>query len=287
MYAIGVDVGGTTVKLGCVKDGLHIVYREKRQSPRDPQMMAQTIFSMVSIAQQRYPGVKVGISCAGSMDSNGQVTANHLGWVSVPLGAMIYELFNRPIPMENDAMCALAAEHIYGTLNGCTTGILITLGTGIGGGIIVGGVPARGNMGLHGEVGHMITHADGRRCNCGQQGCWEMYAAASKLREAAGGMSVREVMSNVRAGKLLDIWGNYIHEVVIGLSSLMMIFIPEIIAIGGGLSNAGDIVINAIRSELEETSAFRIFNPTCRIVSAHFQNDAGILGAAALASMME
>ena len=287
MYAIGVDVGGTTVKLGCVKDGLHIVYRDRRQSPRDPLLMAQTIYSMVSIAQKRYPGTKVGISCAGSMDSDGNVTAAHLGWVSEPLGAMIYELFNRPIPMENDAMCALAAEHIYGTLNGCSTGILITLGTGIGGGIIIGDVPARGYMGLHGEVGHMITHADGRVCSCGQRGCWEMYAAASKLREAAGGMSVREVMSNVRAGKLRDIWENYIHEVVIGLSSLMMIFIPEIIAIGGGLSNAGDIVINAIRAEIEQTSAFKTFTPFTRIVSAHFQNDAGILGAAVLASMME
>ncbi|MPN39462.1 Glucokinase [bioreactor metagenome] len=142
-------------------------------------------------------------------------------------------------------------------------------------------------MGMHGEIGHMITHADGRPCSCGQNGCWEMYAAASKLREASQGMSVREVMNNVRAGRMIDIWENYIHEVVIGLSSLMMIFAPEVIAIGGGLSNAGSIVIDTLRAEVEKTSAFNTFNPFTRIVSAHFQNDAGILGAAALASMME
>ena len=286
MYAIGVDVGGTTVKLGCVQDGINIIYRDRRHSPRDPQQMAQAIYSMVTIALKRFPGASVGISCPGSMDSQGNVTANQLGWVSVPLGALLYEQFKRSLPMENDAMCALAAEHIYGALKGCQTGILITLGTGIGGGIIIGGIPARGYMGLHGEIGHMITHADGRPCSCGQQGCWEMYAAASKLREAAGGMSVREVMANVRAGRLLDIWENHIHEVVIGLSSLMMIFAPEVIAIGGGLSNAGDIVIDAIREEVEKTSAFNTFNPFTQIVSATFQNDAGILGAAALSGMV-
>jgi glucokinase len=285
MYAIGVDIGGTTIKLGCVQDGLNIIYRDRRQSPRDPAQMAQAIHSMVSVAERKFPGAPVGISCAGSMDNQGYVTASQLGWQAAPLGPLLYEQFNRALPMENDAMCALAAEHIHGALKGCDTGLLITLGTGIGGGIIVGGVPARGHMGLHGEVGHMITHADGRPCSCGQNGCWEMYAAASKLREMAGGISVREAISRIRAGDLLDIWEAYVHEVVIGLSSLMMIFAPQIIAIGGGLSNAGDIVIGTFRQQVEQTSAFRTFNPFTQIVSAHFQNDAGILGAAALAQL--
>ena len=108
MYAIGVDVGGTTVKLGCVQDGINIIYRDKRQSPRDPLQMAQAIHSMVSIALKRFPGAAVGISCAGSMNSQGNVTASQLGWVSAPLGALLYEQFQRSLPMENDAMCALA-----------------------------------------------------------------------------------------------------------------------------------------------------------------------------------
>ncbi len=285
MYAIGVDIGGTTVKLGCVKGGLDIVYRDRRQSPRDPQEMARAIHGMVQVAHKRFPGAPVGISCAGSMDDRGFVTANQLGWVNAPLGLLLYQLFEKALPMENDAVCALAAEHIHGALKGHDTAILITLGTGIGGGIIIGGKPVRGHHGLHGEVGHMITHAGGKPCSCGQLGCWEMYAAASSLRKMAGGMSVREVMSNVRAGRLQDIWQAYIQEVVVGLSSLMMIFAPSIIAIGGGLSNAGDIVINTIRQEVERTSAFQTFNPFTMVVSARFQNDAGILGAAALATM--
>ena len=283
MYAIGVDIGATTVKLGCVKDGLEIVYRDKRRSPRDPAEMTEAIYTMAQIAIKRFPGAKVGISCAGSLDSQGYVTANQLGWVGAPLGSLLYERFHEGLPMENDAMCALAAEHLFGTLKNCDTGILITLGTGIGGGVIISGAPARGHMGLHGEIGHMITHGDGRQCSCGQKGCWEMYAAASILRGMTGGLSVREVITHVRAGELQELWTSYIDEVVIGLSSLMMVFAPSVIAIGGGLSNAGDIVIDTIREAVEKTSAFNVFNPFTQIVSAHFQNDAGILGAAALA----
>ncbi|MHC1786991.1 MAG: ROK family protein [Christensenellales bacterium] len=283
MYAIGIDIGGTTVKLGCVKDGFEIVYRDKRRSPRDPKQMAEAIYSMASVAQKRFPGARIGISCAGSLDGQGFVTASQLGWVAAPLGGLLYDLFQEALPMENDAMCALAAEHLYGALQGHDTGLLITLGTGIGGGLIIGGQPARGHMALHGEIGHMITHGDGRQCSCGQQGCWETYAAASVLRGMAGGMSVREVIAQVNAGEMQDVWQSYIHEVVIGLCSLMMIFAPSVIAIGGGLSNAGSLVIDTLRDQIHKTSAYNTFNPFTQIVSAHFQNDAGILGAATLA----
>lgn len=286
MYAIGIDIGGTTVKLGCVKDGYEIVYRDRRRSPRDPAEMADSIYQMAQIALRRFPGAPVGISCAGSLDGRGYVTANQLGWVSVPLGPLIFERFNMALPMENDAVCALAAEHIAGALKGQNTGLLLTFGTGIGGGVIIGGQPMRGHDGLHGEIGHMITHAGGRQCSCGQKGCWEMYAAARILRVMAGGISVREVINQVRAGQMMDIWQTYIEEVTIGISSLMMIFSPSVIAIGGGLSNAGDIVLDAIRGSVEKTSAFSTFNPFTRLVTAHFQNDAGILGASALASLV-
>jgi glucokinase len=286
MYAIGIDIGGTTVKLGVVRDGLEIIYRDRRRSPRDPQEMAAAIHSMVRVAKKRFPDSRIGISCAGSLDSSGHVTANQLGWVAAPLGPLLYELFQQPIPMENDAMCALAAEHFHGALKGYETGLLITLGTGIGGGIIIGGMPVRGHNGLHGEIGHMITHAGGRQCSCGQQGCWEMYAAASALRKMAGGLSVRETISLIRAGELQEVWQEYVHEVCVGMCSLMMIFAPDVIAIGGGLSNAGDIVVDNIRQCVQNTSAYQVFNPFTQIVTARFQNDAGILGAAALASMV-
>lgn len=245
--------------------------------------MARTIYDMVVLARKRYPGAPVGISCAGSIDSEGYVTANQLGWVDAPLAQMVSQLFGAPIPLDNDALCALEAERRYGALKNCKTGLLLTFGTGIGGGVIINGRPMRGYRGMHGEIGHMITHAGGRQCSCGQLGCWEAYAAASILRQMAGGMPVKEVISRVRLGELGDIWQAYIAEVAAGIASLMMIFVPEVIAIGGGLSNAGDLVIDSIRHMAQASTAFQIYNPFTRIVSAQFQNDAGIIGAASLA----
>ena len=129
----------------------------------------------------------MGISC-GQYDGGGYVTAGQLGWFNAPLGELIEQMFGEPIPMDNDAMCALYAEAAYGVLKDCSTGILVTFGTGIGGGIITENRPLRGHGGLHGEIGHMLTHAGGRPCSCGQIGCWEAYAAASVLRQMAGGM---------------------------------------------------------------------------------------------------
>lgn len=282
---IGVDIGGTTIKLGCVQDGLDIVYRDRRFSPRDVSQMAQAVYEMVLTARKRFPDAPVGVSCAGSIDGGGFVTAAQLGWINAPLGDLLARLFGRAVPLDNDAMCALYAEAQYGTLKGCSAGILVTFGTGIGGGVIVDGRPLRGHGGLHGEIGHMLTHAGGRPCTCGQVGCWEAYAAASVLRQMAGGMPVKEVISRVRAGELADVWHAYLNEVALGLASLMMIFAPEVIAIGGGLSNAGDIVIAGIREAAQATPSFQIYNPFTRIELAQFQNDAGILGAAALAEM--
>lgn len=282
MHTIGIDIGGTTIKLGCVQDRLNIIYRDRRFSPREPEAMAQAVYDMVRVAQKRFPEAPVGISCAGSIDRGGYVTAAQLGWLNAPLGQMIASLFGYLVPMENDAMCALEAERRYGVLKDCETGILVTFGTGIGGGVIVGGRPMHGYGGLHGEIGHMLIHAGDRPCSCGQAGCWEAYAAARVLRQMAGGIPVREVIARVRAGELIDVWHAYLHEVALGLSSLMMMFAPEVIAIGGGLSNAGDIVIEGIRAATEAMPAFQIYNPFTQIVSAHFQNDAGILGAAAL-----
>ena len=292
LAALGIDIGGTKVAGGVVAPDGTILATARRATPGGS--VADTEDAIVAVAEELAAGhdgdlVGVGIGAAGWFDRTGDTVlfSPHLAWRHASLRKDLSARLQRPLWVGNDADAAAWAEYRYGAARGADLALMITLGTGIGGGVIIGGVPARGCMGMHGEIGHMITHADGRPCSCGQNGCWEMYAAASKLREASQGMSVREVMNNVRAGRMIDIWENYIHEVVIGLSSLMMIFAPEVIAIGGGLSNAGSIVIDTLRAEVEKTSAFNTFNPFTQIVSASFQNDAGILGAAALASMME
>lgn len=283
MSVIGVDVGGTQIKLGIVRNDLEVVYRNQRPTPGTAQDIVIAIYDMVTAAWRMAPGAAVGISFAGTWDNEGRVTANQLGLKNAPVKQMLQDAFGMALPVENDAVCALMAEHCYGVLKGCEVGILLTLGTGIGGGVIVHGQPLRGYQGLHGELGHMITHPDGSLCSCGQKGCWEQYAAARALGQMAAPLTTKELVDQVRGGRQSDMWQQYIHEVAVGIQSLIMIFMPEVIAIGGGLSNAGSIVVDSIREAVESTSAFRTYCPFTRIVPACFRNDAGIIGAVALA----
>lgn len=283
MSLIGVDVGGTRIKTGVVQRNLEVCWRDERATPDTAQGIVQAVYDMVQLAWRKAPGARVGVSFAGTWDGEGCVTANQLGLKRAPVKRMLQDAFGVALPLENDAVCALLAEHRYGSLQGCETAILLTLGTGIGGGVLVQGQPLRGHRGLHGELGHMITHLNGLACSCGQNGCWEQYAAARALGHMAAPLTTGELIACVRDGVHVDLWQRYIQELVGGIQSLMMVFMPEVLAIGGGLSNAGDMVADSIREAVELTSAFRTYCPFLRIVPAHFRNDAGIIGAAALA----
>lgn len=280
---IGIDVGGTTLKLGVVQNGLDIVYRDTRPSPHDAEKMAAELYDMIITAQQHYPGATAAISTAGTIDEDGCLDANQLGFEKAPVGPLLFEKLGYKIPIENDGVCALVAEHAVGSLKGSSSCLMITLGTGVGGGVIVENKPYRGHKRTHAELGHMITHVDGKKCSCGQTGCWECYASASALSEMAGGIPPREVIDRVRKGELQDVWQSWVHEVAQGLIGLCSIFYPERIAIGGGLSNAGELVVGAIRDEVMRDPGYQSYYAPLQIVQAHFQNDAGILGAAALA----
>lgn len=287
MYAIGLDIGGTTLKLGLVRNGQEIVYRDTRPSVHEASGLARAAGEMIRKAWALHPEAPAGISCAGAFDPDGLWNANQLHLERVPLPDLLRQEIGRDIPLENDGVCALLAELDSGSLRNCRTGIMVTLGTGIGGGVIVDGKPYSGYMNNHAELGHMITHADGIRCSCGQTGCWEIYASAGALSRAAGGLSPQEVLRRVEQGGLSDVWENWLHEVAQGLIGLCAVFFPEIIAIGGGLSNAGDTLIGGIRRAMEADPGFQAYYSFVRLVSTHFRNDAGMLGAAALAMRNE
>ncbi|NLD52594.1 MAG: ROK family protein [Clostridiales bacterium] len=283
MSIIGVDVGGTNIKAGVLQDTFEVCCRLDKPTPPTAGGIVNTIQEIVAELWRHVPGAPVGISFAGTWDNQGRVTANQLGLKNAPVKQMLQDVFGMDIPVENDAVCALIAEHRYGALKDCQVGILLTLGTGIGGGVMVHGQPLRGYQGVHGELGHMITHLDGRLCSCGQKGCWEQYAAARVLGQMAAPLTTKELADQVRNGLQSDVWQQYIHEVVGGIQSLLMVFMPEVIVIGGGLSGAGSILVGSIQQELEQTSAFQTYCPFTRVVPASFRNDAGIIGAAALA----
>lgn len=282
MGIIGIDVGGTHIKAGVVQNNLEICHRQERATPGTAQGIVDTIHDMARDIWHHAPGAPVGISFAGTWDNEGCVTANQLGLKNAPVKRMLHQKFGMALPVENDAVCALMAEYRYGALKDSEVGILLTLGTGIGGGVIIHGQPLCGYQGLHGEIGHLITHPDGRQCSCGQKGCWEQYAAARVLGQMAAPLTTIELVDRVRDAHQSEVWRQYIQEVVYGIQSLMMVFMPEAIAIGGGLSNAGSILLDSIRETVETTSAFKTYCPFTRIVPARFRNDAGIIGAVAL-----
>lgn len=283
MRKIGIDVGGTTLKLGVVENDRDIIDRDTRPSPHDPEEMAATLYEMIAAARKRFGMLPAAISTAGEIDGEGNITANQLGFFKAPVGPELFRRLGERIPIENDGICALVAEHTAGALKEYDSALMITLGTGIGGGVIVDGKPYHGFRGAHAELGHMITHVGGKPCSCGQRGCWECYASASALSEMAGGMKPRDVIDRVRRGEMADVWDAYTTEVAQGIIGLFSIFYPGAIAIGGGLSNAGEMVVGAIRDKVESDPGYQLYYRPAKVVAAQFQNDAGILGAAALA----
>lgn len=285
MPVIGIDVGGTTVKLGVVENGRDIVYRDTRPSIHEPAKMAQLIYEMIVAARERFPGARAAISAAGHIDGEGNIDANQLGFRHAPVGPLLFEKLGERVPIENDGIAAMMAEYRAGALQGYDSCIMVTLGTGIGGGVVLHGQPLRGYRGgesTNAEIGHMITHADGVLCSCGQTGCWEAYASATALSQMAGGLPPREVVDRVKAGEMQELWARYIREISQGILGLLSIFYPQAVALGGGLSQAGDILIGRVIADLERDPNFRLRHADVKIMPAHFLNDAGILGAAAL-----
>lgn len=291
MNCIGVDVGGTTIKLGIVRNGTIIERMESPSTAGRPEVMADRIADMIRRACDLAETDRFGVACAGSVDAQtGVVGADNLGWVGVPLRNLLETRLNARVPLVNDGYAAMFSEWICGALKGRTCAVYLTLGTGIGGGVIMDGKPRRGARGVETELGHMITHADGLLCSCGAQGCFEAYASARALQRLQGDdMPVKSIIDGAKAGDpaLLAVWRQYVHELGIGIISLMSIFAPEIVVLGGGISNAGAFLIDSVQNELSSTPVYRRLYSHIPVAAAHNGNDAGILGAAQFALKQE
>lgn len=287
MRAIGIDVGGTAIKFALVSDG-EVLLRAQCPTPTgDPPALAKAAAALIRENAPDWEMLPIGFACAGDVDpKTGLVSADNLGWQNVPLGSLLREALGRDVLLEQDTHAAMMAEWANGSLKGEKNALYLTIGTGVGGGAILDGRPYREIRRPGSEFGHMITHADGEPCPCGERGCYERYASSAALvRRAKGYKNAKEIVDAVQRNDpaILPIWESYIEEVCVGLVSLMAIFYPETISIGGGISASGDFLLNAILKGLSHHEGYRKYYSHIRIRLADFGNDAGVLGAAAAA----
>ena len=223
----------------------------------------------------------IGIALPGSFNSERThvIHAYNLDFHDVDVkGSMTNRFPGVPIIALNDADAATVAEHSYGALKGAKTAVLLTLGTGVGGGLILGGKLFLGGMGHGVELGHMTLDYDGKRHDCGNRGCVEMYCNAEALR-ADSGHSVEKIIEGIRTGdpEFDPVIERYADALSGALVSIVHLLDPEVIALGGGIASAGQPLVGAVATKVQQKSFFKT---SSRIVPAMFGNDAGLVGAA-------
>lgn len=313
--AIGIDIGGTKVAGGLVDVDGNITQRARRDTPhrsKSPSVVEDTIVEVVAELLQIVGSgtvAAVGIGAAGfvAADRATVVFAPHLSWRHEPLQEALQKRIAMPIFVDNDANAAVWAEWKFGAAQGETHLMMITLGTGIGGGILINGEVQRGRFGIAGEFGHMQIVPGGHRCECGNRGCWEQYASGNALvREARSLFSASSPIASDLFDRAEGIPGNLTGPLItqaahdgdptarellaeignwlgLGIANLAAAFDPGVFVIGGGLSAAGDLLLDSARETFKRQLTGRGYRPEARIVAAELGNDAGLIGAADLA----
>lgn len=310
MLAIGVDIGGTKVAGGVVDDTGAVIDRERQDGPGENVEETESIIvDVVERLQARHDDVQaVGVGAAGwiANDHATVLFSPHLAWRNEPLRDALAERIGLPLIVENDANAAAWAEYRFGAAQDEPVVVCVTLGTGIGGGLVVNGAVYRGAYGIACEYGHMTLVPEGRRCACGNLGCWEMYASGRALardaRELAlespaaaarmidlagsvGGLSGAVVTAAAAAGdpaaeSICTTMGRWLGR---GLANLAAVIDPSIFVIGGGVSEAGELLLRPAREEFAHTLTGRGFRPRASVALAALGPDAGLVGAADLA----
>ena len=308
MYRIGIDLGGTNIAVGVVNDRYEIVAR--RSVPTGAERPAEEVIRDMgdaveeALRQAELTAVdcaSMGVGSPGACDPQTGVVkrAYNLNWFDVPVCRMLHQRFGIPVRLGNDANCAALAEVVAGAAVGCQDMVLITLGTGVGSGIISRGKILSGLRGGAGEAGHMLLVLDGEPCTCGRRGCWEAYSSATALirqaRQAAAehpesllagaeeitGKTVFDAADrgDETANAVVDRFCDYLGA---GVTNIVNALAPEVILIGGGISRQGERLLAPVRRYVEKNCFGGPEGAIPIIAAARLGNDAGIIGAAAL-----
>lgn len=311
MY-VGVDLGGTNIAVGVLSETGEILgkvsrpTRPKREPSEVINDIVYTIQDALDAAKINKSDIKaIGIGIPGMANKEGVVVdCVNLYWKNVPLRQPIEEVFGIPVLIENDATVAGLAEYEMGKMKGAESGVFITLGTGIGGGIVIDGKVRSGFNGVGSEIGHMAIGDNFYNCNCGQNGCLETFASSTAVIKYAQKI-IRErnpetLIMEMTSGSIDGINGEIIFEaakkgdeianevvdrcvkyLARGITNLIQVLDPEVIVLGGGIANAGEFLRKKVEDRVEETKFVKSF-PVGHIKLAKLKNDAGIIGAAFL-----
>ncbi|MCD8240426.1 MAG: ROK family protein [Oscillospiraceae bacterium] len=309
-YYIGIDLGGSHFSVGIVDAQWRII--GEAAAPSAPErgaaavaadMAAHILRALDAAGLSLSDCCAVGIGSPGTCDSATGVVlqAHNLGWYRVPLCALLQAELGVPAFLANDGDCAALGEVCAGAAQGSENALLVALGTGVGGGVILGGKICSGHRALGGELGHICIQMGGAECTCGARGCWEAYASAAALVRqaevaaaeepasalcAVGTLDGRKIFDAARAGDrtavaVLARWYQYIG---VGLVNLTNVLFPEVILLGGGVSAQGETLLAPVRAYV----ASHIFVRDCaqppRIECAALANRAGVIGSAAFAA---
>ena len=308
MYRIGIDLGGTNIAVGVVDEQYRLVSQisVSTGAHRPWQAVVEDMCAAVETAlQEAHITIgecrSIGVGSPGTCDSESGVVvrAYNLQWFNVPLCKTLSDHFGIPAYLSNDANCAALAETVAGNAIGCKNMVLITLGTGVGGGIVINGKIYAGMRSLGAELGHVLLVLDGEPCSCGRRGCWEAYASVSALiRQAAAAakehpesalaameeLTGRTIFDAADAGdeqakRVISRWCEYVAA---GMTDLVNALAPERILVGGGISRQGEKLLRPIRDYVEGHCFGGKEGAVPVIEAAKLHGEAGIIGAAAL-----
>lgn len=310
MYYVGVDLGGTNIAAGVVTESGELIHQDScptgvgRPYEQIISDMGELVNKVIRDSGCTVKDMKaVGIGSPGAADCKaGEIVfANNLSWYHVPICAELKKHVGPPVFVDNDANVAALAETVAGCAKGRSDVILLTLGTGVGGGIVLNGRILGGVHHVGAEIGHMIVEVQGEQCSCGNRGCFERYTSATALiREGrkciiahpdsritlkTGGdldkVTAKIVLDSAKEGDIfaLEIFERFIHYLAMGIVSLINLFDPEVIAIGGGVAKAGDFLMEALLPEVKKHIFYKDL-PYADIMLSPMGNEAGIIGAA-------
>lgn len=310
MHAVGVDIGGTKIAAGVVdEDGKLLGSTRRDTDPDDPRAIEDDVVSAVAELRESFEVDAVGVAAAGFVDPGRAVVkfAPNIAWRDHPLRDNLAPRIELPVVVENDANAAGWAEFRFGAARDVADMVMITVGTGLGGAVVMGHQLVRGSVGAGGEIGHMRVVPDGRACGCGHWGCWERYASGSALvLQTRAAVATRphsaDVLLALAGGKPKKVTGPHVTEAAkqgdplsvemladlgrwlgAGMAALSAAIDPAMYVIGGGVSAAGDLILVPATTALAEELFAATNRPLPAVTLATLGNEAGMVGAADLA----